>query len=318
ERGVQLIATAHGNTLENLILNPTLSDLVGGVQTVTLGDEEARRRGTQKTILERKAPPTFDIVVEIQDWERVAVHPDVASTVDALLLGYTVTPEVRWIDEKGELHHAKGEPIALGTSPIFREMAAPPMGRSGSRRFGGEWGRGGHSSPPTFSAPVSPPPTARAQPALSTTRVLPVGIGRDKVLQAITRLGAAAQVVETVQDADVVLTSKALYRRKTSTLQEAERENRPIYVLRKNTPAQVEQFLRSITIYPGKEDDPVAEGLTEAEDAVSQVMQGEPSVELAPRSAYVRRLQHQLAERYNLASASTGREPRRRVIIYRS
>ena len=85
ERGVQLVATAHGNTLENLISNPTLSDLVGGVQAVTLGDEEARRRRTQKTVLERRAPPTFDILVEIQGWNRVAVHPDVAGTVDQRL-----------------------------------------------------------------------------------------------------------------------------------------------------------------------------------------------------------------------------------------
>src|SRR5436305_5197117 len=87
ERGVQLVGTAHGSTLENLMLNPTLSDLIGGIQTVTLGDEEARRRGTQKSALERKAPPTFGVVVEIQSWERVAVHADVAQTVDALLPG---------------------------------------------------------------------------------------------------------------------------------------------------------------------------------------------------------------------------------------
>ncbi|MFH1386431.1 MAG: AAA family ATPase, partial [bacterium] len=64
ERGVQLIGTAHGNTLENIISNPTLVDLVGGIQSVILGDEEAKRRRTQKTILERKAPPTFDIAIE--------------------------------------------------------------------------------------------------------------------------------------------------------------------------------------------------------------------------------------------------------------
>ena len=87
ERGVQLIGTAHGNSLDNLMLNPTLSDLIGGIQTVTLGDEEARRRRTQKSVLERKAPPTFDVVVEIQDRDRVTVHADVAETVDALLRG---------------------------------------------------------------------------------------------------------------------------------------------------------------------------------------------------------------------------------------
>ena len=87
ERGVQLIGTAHGITLDNLVLNPTLSDLIGGIQTVTLGDEEARRRGTQKTVLERKAPPTFDVVIEIQSKQRLAIHHDVSQTVDLLLRG---------------------------------------------------------------------------------------------------------------------------------------------------------------------------------------------------------------------------------------
>jgi stage III sporulation protein SpoIIIAA len=97
ERGVQLVGTAHGNTLDNLMMNPTLSDLIGGIQTVTLGDEEARRRGTQKSILERKAPPTFDVVVEIHNWERVAIHPDVAAVVDATLRGHLIPLEVRWL-----------------------------------------------------------------------------------------------------------------------------------------------------------------------------------------------------------------------------
>ena len=110
ERGVQLIATAHGNTLENLIMNPTLSDLIGGIQTVTLGDEEARRRRTQKSILERKAPPTFDVVVEIQDWYHVAVHSDIAEIVDSMLRGRPIPPEVRWMDETAEVRREQMKP----------------------------------------------------------------------------------------------------------------------------------------------------------------------------------------------------------------
>ncbi len=109
ERGVQLIGTAHGNNLDNLMLNPTLSDLIGGIQSVTLGDEEARRRRTQKSVLERKAPPTFDVVVEIQDRDRVVVHADVAETVDALLRGDPVAPELRWRDEGG-VHRSQSRP----------------------------------------------------------------------------------------------------------------------------------------------------------------------------------------------------------------
>ena len=106
ERGVQLIGTAHGNTLENLMMNPTLSDLIGGIQTVTLGDEEAKRRRTQKSILERTSPPTFDIVVEIQGWDRVAIHPDVSESVDAILRGQPLDSEIRWLDETGEVKRA--------------------------------------------------------------------------------------------------------------------------------------------------------------------------------------------------------------------
>ena len=118
ERGVQLVATAHGNTLDNLIMNPTLSDLVGGVQTVTLGDQEARFRGTQKTVLERKAPPTFDVVVEIRDWDEVLVHEDVAQVVDQWLRGYPVEPEVRRMDSDGNVSRtAASRPSEVGQTP---------------------------------------------------------------------------------------------------------------------------------------------------------------------------------------------------------
>ncbi len=129
ERGVQLIGTAHGNNLDNLMLNPTLSDLIGGIQSVTLGDEEARRRRTQKSVLERKAPPTFDVVVEIQSRERVTVHPDVAETVDALLRGDPIAPELRWRDEGG----------------VQKSQARPrpgPQSQMPGERFGGLVGHG--------------------------------------------------------------------------------------------------------------------------------------------------------------------------------
>ena len=114
ERGVQLVATAHGRTLENLLLNPTLSDLVGGIESVTLSDEEARRRGTQKTVLERRSPPTFDVLIEIQERDRLAVHPDVAQAVDTLVRGYPLQPEIRWRDDKDEVHIEKA-PIPAAT-----------------------------------------------------------------------------------------------------------------------------------------------------------------------------------------------------------
>ena len=151
ERGVQLIGTAHGNNLDNLMLNPTLSDLIGGIQSVTLGDEEARRRRTQKSVLERKAPPTFDVVVEIQSRERVMVHPDVADTVDALLRGDPIAPELRWRDDAGTVQRSQARPrpgpqtqmpgerfgglVGAGSTSWRTEPGWRPGGRAGQGSF---------------------------------------------------------------------------------------------------------------------------------------------------------------------------------------
>ena len=167
ERGVQLIGTAHGNNLANLMLNPTLSDLIGGIQSVTLGDEEARRRRTQKSVLERKAPPTFDVVIEIQDRERVLVHADVADTVDAMLRGDPVAPELRWRDEEG-IHRSQGRP-----RPSPREQL-------GAERFAGLVGSGtpwrsqaakAGSQIPASSRAISLP--SSGQPATTRSPAMP-------------------------------------------------------------------------------------------------------------------------------------------------
>src|SRR5215216_4247981 len=139
ERGVQLVATAHGNTLENLMMNPTLSDLIGGIQSVTLSDEEARRRGTQKSVLERKAPPTFDVVVEIQNWSHVAVHENVAEVVDGVLRGQPVLPTVRRRGAEGEvlieeplMPRARTAPLPDADRPAFSPLARGGRPRAGS------------------------------------------------------------------------------------------------------------------------------------------------------------------------------------------
>jgi len=273
ERGVQLVATAHGNTLENLIMNPTLSDLIGGIQTVTLGDEEARRRGTQKSILERKAPPTFDILVEIQDWERVAVHSDVAGVVDALLRGRSIHPEVRWLDE---------------TAEVRREQVAPPKAAVGEL------------------AGIA-----------KKTRIYPLGINRSRLDQAAKKMELPVKVVDEVTDASLLMTSKSLYRRKPQPLHDAEAAGIPIYVLKSSRVSQMERALANIFDVETA-NEPFGVAIEEAERAIAQVMDGEDSVELSPQNAYIRLLQHQLAQRYNLASRSTGREPRRRVRIFRT
>jgi len=305
ERGVQLVATAHGNELENLVMNPTLADLVGGIQSVTLGDEEARRRGTQKSILERKAPPTFDVVVEIQSWERVAVHGDVAETVDAMLRGYSMPAEVR----------------ELGPDDEVRVIQLPPpIAASYGRPDRGAWDR------PAYTRGVRGL-EAGGEPAAGAPfrRLYPFGVSRKRLEQAIRETGARVAVAEEIGDADAVMTLRSYFRRKPQALRDAESRGLPIYVLKTNTVVQIEQGLLTMQQRPPSANGhdevpaaPVTYAMQETEDAITGMLNGsERAVELTPQNAYIRRLQHEMAHRYNLGSQSQGREPYRRVRIYR-
>ena len=311
ERGVQLIATAHGNSLDNLILNPTLSDLVGGVQTVTLGDQEARYRGTQKTVLERKAPPTFEVVVEIQSWERLAVHDNVAKVVDQWLRGFPIAPEVRWLDEDGQVHRDQ-------EAPRRNDGAPPPWSPDAPERA---------PRPPRNNGSSREPPAEEPEEQ-SDLRVFLFGVGRDKLEAAVAESGIPVAVVNELRRADAVLTTKTHYRRGSALVRTAESAGTPVYVLRKNTMPQVHEFLGSIAKerkggdrggnHSEWESSEVMEtALQEAEEAVQRVLGGESSIKLAPQKPYVRRLQHILGHRYNVSSISHGRDPARAVMFYK-
>ena len=282
ERGVQLIATAHGNSLDNLILNPTLSDLVGGIQTVTLGDDEARYRGTQKSVLERKAPPTFDVVVEIQSWDTVAVHDDVAKVVDSWLRGYPLVPEVRRLNEAGQMI----------TDSAPRPAAPPTL----------------ESSAPSTESPF-------AENSL-TPRIFLFGVGRDKLEQAADNSGVDVEIVTDLRHADLILTTKSHYKRGARVVRIAEESGTPVQVIRKNTAAQVQQFLRNQQ-KRSNGDQNLNVALQEAHEAAQSVLDGEEYVDLTSQRAYVRRLQHLLAQKYNLGSLSIGVDPRRHVRLLR-
>jgi hypothetical protein len=300
ERGVQLVATAHGNELENLILNPTLADLIGGIQSVTLGDEEARRRGTQKSILERKAPPTFDVVVEIQSWERVAVHGDVAETVDSLLRGYKIPAEVRELDEDGD--------VRVLEAP--RSIQSLGRGQPSDRRGGRD------RRPYAFREQADAAATDGATDSGPFRRVYPFGISRKRLEQAIRETGARVAIADELGDADTVMTLRTYFRRKPQALRDAESRGIPIYVLKTNTVVQMEQSLLSMAERGSSGD--VSTAMQETEDAITGVLNGQSgAVELTPQNAYIRRLQHQMAQQYNLTSRSEGREPYRRVMIGR-
>ncbi|MQG61973.1 MAG: AAA family ATPase [SAR202 cluster bacterium] len=337
ERGVQLIATAHGNTLDNLIMNPTLSDLVGGIQTVTLGDQEARYRGTQKSVLERKAPPTFDVVVEIQGWAKLAVHDNVSQVVDQWLRGFPISPEVRTMGDDGEVKRSQEQ--------VRVSEAQPGSWQSDSRR--GRGGRANQSSQrqspqgqmmaqSQMAALVEPEAVVKA----SEVRIFLFGVGRDKLEAAAAESGTALQIVNELRRADLVLTTKTHYRRGSQLVRIAESSGTPVCVLRKNTMPQLQEFLDTVIKewhggggngmlanlgndedgppFTGQNGSPTMEkAMDEAEDAANRVLSGEQTIHLAPQRSYIRRLQHLLGQRYNVASVSQGREPERAVLFYR-
>ena len=308
ERGVQLIGTAHGKSLENLLLNPTLSDLVGGIESVTLSDEEARRRGTQKTVLERRAAPTFDVLVEIQDRWVLAVHHDVALAVDGMLRGRPLPPEVRSLDESGEVR------VDVTAPP-----PPPPSARSGETGYRRQAALPSVSSMPESELPYSPTPPHIPGTPLQPVRIYAYGVARNRLRQASRRLRVPATLVDQPSEADVIVTLRAYYRRHQKLIADAEARRVPVYVLRANTVAQMEGFLTDLfDLRAVPAQDPGLEsGLQETQQAIQQVLNGTRSIDLPPASAYIRRLQHQLARQANLISHSYGKEPHRRVRIFR-
>lgn len=327
ERGVQLIGTAHGKTLENLLLNPTLSDLVGGVEAVTLSDEEARRRGTQKTVLERRAPPSFDVLIEIQTRDEFAIHLDIAAAVDAFLRGYPLIPELRTTDEDGKIRIEKAPAIAPVTAaPKTRGRLSEPVPT---------FERGRASNYPTMDTAFKEPEPSRRSPLpevrpavadartpLTAIKIYPYGVARNRLMQSAKRIGVPAIVVRTLDEADALITLRSYYRDHQATIAEAEERGMPIYVLRANSVNQIEQFLTDLYSLPSGESMPYSGGngddiRNQTQAAISAVMNGERYVDMPPANPITRRIQHEMARAAELVSHSYGKEPRRHVRIFR-
>ncbi|MCX8048719.1 MAG: AAA family ATPase [Methylohalobius sp.] len=273
ERGVQLIGTAHGNTLANLVQNPTLSDLVGGVQTVTLGDEEARFRGTQKTVSERKAPPTFEQVVELVDHNELIVHMDTAAAVDALLRGE---------DPGGVRRTPEGErPVEVTPQPAES----------------GNW----------------PLP---AETLKGEVRIYPYAVSRDLVDRVIRSFRFDARTVANPERADIVLALRS--RSDDARLRRIlNAYGLPLHCIKKSTSAQIRRLLCHVFSQPEKAaDDDVEAAVSEAEAAVRRVLEEAKAVELSPQPREIRKIQHQIVNRYHLVAESVGSDPYRYLVIY--
>jgi stage III sporulation protein SpoIIIAA len=353
ERGVQLVGTAHGNQLENLIKNPTLSDLVGGIQAVTLGDEEARRRGSQKTVLERKALPTFEIAVEMHERQRWLVHESVADTVDTLLRGRQPSPQVRTADENGKV--SVGRHLAVvngrgGHSLGAEDFSSPlkPNTNNGWRTngkmlplpsFSEEENSGrsefdrllneslNFSDTVDFTAPRQSGPNGEDLPL----HIYPYGVSRHQLEQVVNMLSLPVVLTKDIDSADAILALRSHVKNHAKLRQMAKARQVPIHMIKASTIPQVTRGLRRLLniddpdisderelelfLHNGTDDE--IDALEEARLAVEQIVipKGQP-VELLPRSAQVRKMQHELVEHYRLKSHSFGDEPNRRLRIY--
>jgi len=328
ERGVQLVGTAHGQTLENLMLNPTLCDLIGGIQAVTLSDDEARRRGTQKTVLERKAPPTFDVVIELLEYDRLAVHGNVMKTVDLILRGIPPRPEIRVRTGAGEVEVVQREHATDLEDPGFNERFPAlarqpgldePRGRGGRNDRHGRGQR--EAAVPDERVPLAGDPAdnrvrGRTEPRegrpLNLVRVYPYGIARTRLERAIRERKAPAVIVGDIAQADAIITMRINGSARPAKLREL---NRPIptITVKSNTFSQIAQALDEVLRGPAENAEDEAAAMAETQQALDQVQQTGRAVELTPQRPGIRKLQGQLAESRKVAVEAIGEEPHRRL-----
>jgi len=341
ERGVQLIGTAHGNALENLMLNPVLSDLIGGIESVTLSDEEAKRRGTQKTVLERRAPPTFEILVELQARDRMVIHEDVATSVDGMLRNRPGAVELRTRDAEGNVRKEMVQP-SVESRLLNNGSTLAEVGTTTRTGRGEAKSRNGHSNGNVMmvqGAGVRPLKTARTVdadiddddidiigPALATPparNLKPItvhayGVARNRLIQSARRLNVPLNVTENFDEAEAIVTLKSYYRTRPKLIVDAERRGMPVYELRASTVSQIENFLVDVFKLEAVETgDPFGIAMTEVEEAISRIQAGEETVALTPQASHIRRQQHMAAREAGIYSVSSGSSEERYVRLMR-
>lgn len=311
ERGVQLVGTAHGGSLENLMLNPSLCDLIGGIQAVTLSDDEARRRGTQKTVLERKAPPTFDVVVELLDFDRLAVHSNVQKTVDLILRGIMPRPEIRVRTGAGSMEVVQQETSAEVNEPGFNEKFPSLAARRPSDAPSEPRSRDGE---PRLASERQPAERQGAERQAGVVRVYPYGIARTRLERAIRERKAPALITNDISQADAVIAIRTSAANNPGKLRELPRSV-PTVVVKSNTFSQIANALEEVIRSRGKGSEGDQAAIQEAQQAVDQVLATGRPVELSPADARTRKLQHQVAESRRVAVEAVGQDPHRRIRV---
>lgn len=307
ERGVMLIATAHGQSLENLIKNPALSDLVGGIQSVTLGDDEAKRRASQKTVLEREKQPTFDIVIEIIDRNTLAVYKDAAEAVDYILRGWPIRPEIRKVDKtydnkpaeiKVEENLVKVEPSKETPEQIIDRI--------------NETDRKIAQQDPADRLKFSFNRKDYVKEAKKFRKIYLYAVSRTIVEKIIERLDLNAEITKNIDEADLVIAHKNFAKGGAKILSTANNYRLQIFYVKTNSMAQIQKVVKealdireSSQTLQGYYDD-AEKALDEAKIAINKILAGAKNVELSPQNQQIRKLQHELVEQHNLTSESIG------------
>lgn len=302
ERGVMLIATAHGNSLENLIKNPTLSDLVGGIQSVTLGDDEAKRRASQKTVLEREKQPTFDVVIEILDRNTLAVYKDTAEAVDYILRGWPIRPEIRKVDKSYDAQEtAKDEPAIKDIPQEINKLEK--------------------KIEPTDSLKFSFSRQKYVEEVKGFKKIYLYAVSRTIVEKVIERLDLKAEITRSIEDADIVIAHKNFVKGGAKVLSIANDYRLQIFYVKTNSMAQIQKVIKEALdivetsqTLSGYYDD-TEKALDEAKDGINKILAGAEDVELAPQNQHIRKLQHELVEQHNMTSKSVGEGSNRHLRI---
>lgn len=302
ERGVMLIATAHGNSLESLIKNPTLSDLVGGIQSVTLGDDEAKRRSSQKTVLEREKQPTFDIVIEILDRNTLAVYKDTTEAVDYILRGWPIRPEIRKVDKTYEFSTPVG-PVPSRVPNVIDKINAldDKIEHPESLKF-------------SFSR------QKYVEEVKKFKKIYLYAVSRSIAEKVIERLDLNAEITRNLDDADIVIAHKNFVKGGAKVLSTAEESRLQIFYVKTNSMAQIQKVIKEaldIAELNEKQSfyDITEQALDEAKSAIEKILAGAKDVELTPQNQQIRKLQHELVEQHNLESTSVGEGENRHLRI---
>ena len=304
ERGVMLIATAHGNSLENLIKNPTLSDLVGGIQSVTLGDDEAKRRASQKTVLEREKQPTFDVVIEILDRNTLAVYKDTSEAVDYILRGWPIRPEIRKVDKTYDVpqnNETKEEPAITDIPQEINKLEK--------------------KIEPTDSLKFSFSRQKYVEEVKGFKKIYLYAVSRTIVEKVIERLDLNAEITRSIEDADIVIAHKNFAKGGAKVLSTANDYRLQIFYVKTNSMAQIQKVLKeALDIVETSETlcgyyDDAERALDEAKAAINKILAGAEHVELSPQNQHIRKLQHELVEQHNMTSKSVGEGNNRHLRI---